>query len=61
MVDKEKLKKKAAREIEKMDEEELERMEEDKSRLKNWLKSVLSTAWDIIKSAIGGFIASIFL
>jgi len=60
MVDKEKLKKRAASEIEKMDEAELERMEKDESRLRDWLKGVLKTAWDVIKSAIGSFLAGIF-
>lgn len=59
MVDKEELKKKAIEEIEKADEKELERLENDKDRLRDWLKSVLKTAWDIIKSAIGGVLASL--
>lgn len=57
MVDKEKLKEKAIEEIEKADEKKLERLENDEDRLRDWLKSVLKTAWDIIKSTIGGILA----
>jgi hypothetical protein len=60
MVDREKLKQRAIEEIEKADEEELKRAEEDRRHLREWLSSVLNTAWDILKSAIGGFIASVF-
>lgn len=44
-----------------MDEDELERIEGDKSRLKSWAKKVLSEAWDVIKSAVGGFLSWVFL
>lgn len=60
MVDEEELKRKAKEEIDKASEAELRRMENDEKRLRSWLKDVLATAWDTIKSAIGGFIAAIF-
>jgi|GEM_PF-2498559 len=53
-------KQKLKRRIDQMDEKKAERLENDKSRFKKWAKSVLSTTWDVIKSAIGGAIAALF-
>lgn len=59
MVDREELKRRAAKQIDKANEEELERLEGDKSRLRKWLESALDVAKDVIKSAIGGIISAI--
>lgn len=61
MSDKEELKKKAAQEIDKLDDKKAEELNNDKKRFKDWIKGVLKEAWSVIKSAIGGLIASIFL
>lgn len=61
MSNEDKMKKKLKSRIDKMDEDELERIEGDKSRLKSWAKKVLSEAWDVIKSAVGGFLSWVFL
>lgn len=61
MTSEKELKKKLKDEIDKMDKKKMERIEGDKSRLRRWAKKVLSAAWDTIKSAVGGWLASIFL
>ncbi|MEZ3115990.1 hypothetical protein RYH80_08670 [Halobaculum sp. MBLA0147] len=61
MSDAKKMKRKLKSEIDDMDKKELERIENDKSRLRKWAKRVLSAAWSTIKSAIGGWISSLFL
>lgn len=59
MVDREELKRRAAKQIDKADEEELERLEGDKSRLRKWLESALNVAKDVLKSALGGIISAL--
>lgn len=59
MVDREELKRRAAKQIDKADEKELERLEGDKSRLRKWLESALNVAKDVLKSALGGIISSL--
>ncbi len=53
-------KEKLKRRIDQMDEKKAERLENDKSRFRKWAEGVLNTAWDVIKSAIGGAIAALF-
>ena len=60
MADREELKRKAIREIDKLSDEEVKEYSNDRRRLRDWLKGVLREAWSIIKSAIGGLIAAIF-
>lgn len=59
MVDREELKRRAAKQIDQANEKELERVEGDKSRLRKWLESALNLAKDVLKSALGGLIASL--
>ena len=61
MADREELKRKAIREIDKLSDEEVKEYSNDRRRLRNWLKSVLKEAWSVIKNAIGGLIAAIFV
>lgn len=59
MVDREELKRRAAKQIDRASEKELERLEGDKSRLRKWLESALNVAKDVLKSALGGIISSL--
>lgn len=60
MVDEDELKRKAKKEIDRASEAELKQLEDDEERLRDWLQKVLSEAWNVIKSAIGSFIAATF-
>ena len=60
MSDKEELKRKALKEIDRLDDQTAEELNNDRGRLRDWIKGVLKEAWDVIKSAIGGLLAGIF-
>lgn len=60
MSDAKEMKKKLKRQIDKMDEDKISRKKKDKSRVKKWAKRVLGAAWDVIKSAVGGLLGTIF-
>jgi hypothetical protein len=59
MVDENKAKKKLKRRVDKMSDAKAERLESDKSRFRKWVESVVGTAWDVIKGAIGSFLAGL--
>lgn len=60
MMSDDEMEEKVLREFRKLSKQKQKQMEKDESRLKSWLKSVLRSAWDVIKSAIGGLLASLF-
>ena len=60
MADREELKRKARREIDRLSDEELKELENDGKRLRNWLKGALKEAWSTIKGVIGGLFGGLF-